>query len=204
MPIGNLTSQLFANVYLDALDHFVKENLRVRHYLRYMDDFLLLVGGRREARERLVAVRTFLTERLRLELNPRRVIIAPIAEPCDLLGYVHHGDGRVRVRHRSVRRLWGGGYPRCSGAPTPVSWAGDKPEPLLRAGSGSPNMSMPSGYRGAFSCSGTSTMSANACWLGSVPTARDRSDYGPTHASLWRRRSAFPAICANLNSEMRR
>ena len=51
-------------------------------------------------------MRAFLTERLRLELNPRRVIVAPIGEPCDLLGWVHHADGRSRVRRRSVRRLW--------------------------------------------------------------------------------------------------
>ena len=106
MPIGNLTSQLFANVYLDALDHFVKEDLRVRHYIRYMDDFLLLACDRCEARRRLQAVRTFLSERLRLELNPRRVVLAPLDEPCDLLGYVQHTGGRTRVRRRSVRRLW--------------------------------------------------------------------------------------------------
>ena len=106
MPIGSLTSQLFANVYLDALDHFVKERLRVRHYLRYMDDFVLLASDRPEARDRLDQVRAFLTEQLRLELNPRRVVLAPIDEPCDLLGYVHHADGRTRVRRRSVRRLW--------------------------------------------------------------------------------------------------
>ena len=106
MPIGSLTSQLFANVYLDALDHFVKERLRVRHYLRYMDDFLLLAADRQEARCCLAAVRAFLTEQLRLELNPRRVSVAPIGEPCDLLGYVHHPGGRVWVRRRSVRRLW--------------------------------------------------------------------------------------------------
>lgn len=106
MPIGSLTSQLFANVYLDALDHDVKERLRVRHYLRYMDDFLLLASDRREAQDLLDIVRAFLGERLRLELNPRRVIVAPIGEPCDLLGYVHHADGRSRVRRRSVRRLW--------------------------------------------------------------------------------------------------
>jgi len=106
MPIGNLTSQVFANVYLDALDHFVKEVLRVRHYIRYMDDFLLLASDRTEARERLAAVRIFLSEHLRLALNPRRIIVAPIDEPCDLVGYVHHSGGRSRVRRRSVRRLW--------------------------------------------------------------------------------------------------
>ncbi len=72
--IGTLTSQLFANGYLDALDHFVKEGLRVGHYLRYMDDFLLLASARREARAHLDAVRRVLAGQLRLELNPRRVV----------------------------------------------------------------------------------------------------------------------------------
>lgn len=106
MPIGNLTSQLFANLYLDPLDHFVKETLRVRHYLRYMDDFVLLLDGRDEARMRLAQVEAFLGERLQLELNPRRVVIAPLSCPRDFLGYVRHPDGRIRVRRRSVRRLW--------------------------------------------------------------------------------------------------
>jgi retron-type reverse transcriptase len=106
MPIGNLTSQLFANVYLDALDHFVKEVMRVRHYLRYMDDFLLLAADRGEARRHLAAVKTFLDPRLHLQLNPRRVVIAPLCDPCDLLGYVEHARGCSRVRRRSVLRLW--------------------------------------------------------------------------------------------------
>ena len=106
MPIGNLTSQLFANVYLDPLDHFVKETLQVRHYIRYMDDFLLLTADRSEGRARLAAVRAFVRDRLRLELNARRVLLAPLECPCDLLGYVHYRDGRSRVRRRSVRRLW--------------------------------------------------------------------------------------------------
>jgi RNA-directed DNA polymerase len=105
MPIGNLTSQLFANLYLDPLDHLVKEELRVRHYLRYMDDFLLLAGDRREGRALRARIEAFLGERLLLRLNPRRVILAPLGAPRDVLGYVRHGDGRVRVRRRSVRRL---------------------------------------------------------------------------------------------------
>jgi hypothetical protein len=106
MPIGNLTSQLFANLYLDPLDHFVKETLRVRHYIRYMDDFLLLADDRRQAREHLRTIRELLRDQLRLELNPRRIAIAPLSCPCDFLGYVHFADGRARVRRRSVRRLW--------------------------------------------------------------------------------------------------
>jgi len=106
MPIGNLTSQMFANLYLDRLDHFVREDLRVRHYLRYMDDFILLVGSRDEAWARLGDIETFVRERLRLRLNPRRVVVAPLASPVDVLGYVQGRDGRLRIRRRSVRRLW--------------------------------------------------------------------------------------------------
>lgn len=106
MPIGNLTSQMFANLYLDPLDHFVKETLLVRHYLRYMDDFILLLDGPHEARVRLAEIEGFLRTRLHLRLNPRRVIVAPVACAQDVLGYVHYPDGRTRIRRRNVRRLW--------------------------------------------------------------------------------------------------
>jgi hypothetical protein len=84
----------------------VREDLRVRHYLRYMDDFVLLLGSREEAWARLAEIETFVRERLRLHLNPRRVVVAPLASPRDVLGYVHQRDGRLRIRRRSVRRLW--------------------------------------------------------------------------------------------------
>ncbi len=106
MPIGNLTSQMFANLYLDLLDHFVREGLRVRHYLRYMDDFVLMVPTREEAWARLREIEGFLRDRLRLRLNPRRVLLAPLRGALDVLGYVHRPGGRLRVRRRSVRRLW--------------------------------------------------------------------------------------------------
>jgi RNA-directed DNA polymerase len=106
MPIGNLTSQMFANLYLDRLDHFVREDLRARHYLRYMDDFVLLLGSRDDAWARLAEIETFVREHLRLRLNPRRVVVAPLASPRDVLGDVHQRDGSLRVRRRSVRRLW--------------------------------------------------------------------------------------------------
>lgn len=105
MPIGNLTSQLFANLYLDPLDHFVKEALRVPHYLRYMDDLVVVVREREEGRARLREISEFLRG-LRLDLNPRRVSLTPLGCPQDVLGYVRHPGGRIRVRRRSVRRLW--------------------------------------------------------------------------------------------------
>jgi retron-type reverse transcriptase len=106
MPIGNLTSQMFANLYLDPLDHFVKETLRVRHYIRYMDDFIVLVDTGDAARGCLQAIEAFVVDRLHLQLNPRRVVIAPLACARDFLGYVHQHGRPVRVRRRSVQRLW--------------------------------------------------------------------------------------------------
>ena len=106
MPIGNLTSQMFANLYLDPFDHFVKETLRVRHYLRYMDDFILLVDGRDAARAALAAIEAFLLTRLRLRLNPSRVVLAPLTCARDVLGYIHRVGGPTRIRRRSVRDLW--------------------------------------------------------------------------------------------------
>ena len=69
LPIGNLTSQHFANYYLGALDHHVKEVLQVRGYLRYMDDFMLFGKTRHEMRRRLADIREFLSNELSLELK---------------------------------------------------------------------------------------------------------------------------------------
>lgn len=69
IPIGNLTSQYFANLYLGTLDHYVKEELQIKGYLRYMDDFVLLADPKEELKECHAKVEKFLRERLRLELN---------------------------------------------------------------------------------------------------------------------------------------
>ncbi|MGQ9591479.1 MAG: reverse transcriptase domain-containing protein [Planctomycetota bacterium] len=98
LPIGNHTSQFFANVYLDALDRYVKRVLGVRHYVRYVDDMLLLSRSREELIAWREAIDRFLREELQLELNRRRSRIAPVSSGIDFLGYVIH------PRHRLVRR----------------------------------------------------------------------------------------------------
>jgi hypothetical protein len=67
---------------------------------------LILADNRQQAREYRAAVGSYLRDRLLLQLNPRRVVMAPLNHPRDVLGYVLHADGRVRVRRRSGRRLW--------------------------------------------------------------------------------------------------
>lgn len=69
IPIGNYTSQYFANIYLNELDHYIKEKLRVKYYIRYMDDFVLLMKNKEEAKAIYKKIDVFLKEKLELELN---------------------------------------------------------------------------------------------------------------------------------------
>lgn len=104
LPIGNLSSQFFANVYLDRLDQFVKRELKCRHYLRYADDFVLLDPDPGRLGEWMGRIEEFLRDRLRLELHPRRVGPAPVSNGVDFLGYVVRHN-YVLVRRRVVNNL---------------------------------------------------------------------------------------------------
>ena len=104
LPIGNLTSQFFANVYLNPLDHFVKHDLRVKGYVRYLDDFLLFGEDRATLRWQGAAVREKLAE-LRLDMHADKYRLVPTRCGVDFAGYVVFADGRVRVRSSSVRRF---------------------------------------------------------------------------------------------------
>ncbi len=97
LPIGNLTSQFFANVYLNELDQFVKHRLKCRHYLRYVDDFVLLHADPAQLRAWEQAIGSFLAERLQLELKGEG-ILRPVTDGADFLGYI------VRPHYRLVRR----------------------------------------------------------------------------------------------------
>ncbi|MFA5714532.1 MAG: reverse transcriptase/maturase family protein [Candidatus Paceibacterota bacterium] len=103
IPIGNLTSQLFANIYLSRLDYFAKNLLREKMYLRYMDDFLFL-GGKH--RMRVVAKKSshFLFKELKLEINSKKSNVFPAKKGIDFLGYVvfeHH----ILLRKSTVKRF---------------------------------------------------------------------------------------------------
>lgn len=100
LPIGNLTSQFFANVYLNELDQFIKHDLKCRHYLRYVDDFILLADDKAmllQWRERIVG---FLTTRLQLRL---KALAQPqsVYQGADFLGYIIRPDYRL-VRRRVI------------------------------------------------------------------------------------------------------
>ena len=96
LPIGNLTSQFFANVYLNALDQFVKHVLKCKHYARYVDDFVLLAADAETLRDWHRQIGEFLHQKLALTLRADAVL-APVAHGADFLGY------RVRSSHVLVR-----------------------------------------------------------------------------------------------------
>ena len=103
LPIGNLTSQFFANVLLDPIDHFIKEDLRVPGYVRYADD-LLLFGDDNQS---LWEWHRSLCERLalsRLKLHPKKTQLRPSRMPLKFLGVVLTHDGR-RLQQTSLARF---------------------------------------------------------------------------------------------------
>lgn len=107
IPIGNLTSQFFANVYLDDFDHYVKEELKVKAYLRYVDDMVLLSNDKAQLAEWRESCRNRLASE-RLTLHPHKAHISPVKLGVDLLGYRVFPDHR-RLRndngHRFIRKL---------------------------------------------------------------------------------------------------
>lgn len=101
LPIGNLSSQFFANVYLDALDQHVKHRLRAPHYVRYVDDFVLLHTSPQWLSAALADVDAFLPERLHARLNPRKTVLQPIDRGIDFVGQLIKPWCR-RTRPRTV------------------------------------------------------------------------------------------------------
>lgn len=104
LPLGNLTSQLLVNVYLNEFDQFIKHRLKIKYYLRYADDFVILSSDRDELATLRPRLEQFLRAKLRLELHPSKVFIKAIAGGVDFLGWVQFYDHRV-LRTKTKRRM---------------------------------------------------------------------------------------------------
>ena len=103
LPIGNLTSQFFGNVYLDGMDHYIKEVLRAKGYVRYVDDFALFHDDPAVLEEWRQQIAQYLAGR-RLSQHPRKTMILPTAEGTEFLGYVLL-PGHRRLPEANVRRF---------------------------------------------------------------------------------------------------
>ncbi len=109
LPLGNVTSQLFANVYLNKLDQFAKHILKANHYFRYCDDFVIVHKDRTFLEKMIPRIQSFLKERLAIELHPNKVGIRKVDQGIDFLGYVTLSYGvnvlRTSTKHRVMRKV---------------------------------------------------------------------------------------------------
>lgn len=103
MPIGNLTSQLFANIYLNELDQYCKHRLKIHYYIRYMDDVIILGQDKETLHRWKAAVETFLQEELALDLNSK-TSIRPVRQGVEFVG-VRIWPTHMKLRKSTVRRI---------------------------------------------------------------------------------------------------
>jgi len=105
LPLGNLTSQLFVNIYMNKFDQFIKHKLKAKYYIRYADDFVVFSDDKSWLEELLPKIGDFLSEQLKLNIHPDKVFIKTLASGVDFLGWVHFPDHRV-LRTTTKRRMF--------------------------------------------------------------------------------------------------
>jgi RNA-directed DNA polymerase len=108
LPLGNLTSQLLVNIYMNEFDQFMKHKLKVKYYIRYADDFVIFSRNKEYLKNLIPVTQTFLREKLRLQLHPKKISIRTIASGADYLGWVHFPNHRILrtvTKRRMVQRI---------------------------------------------------------------------------------------------------
>ena len=116
LPLGNLTSQLLVNVYMNEFDQFAKRELKAKYYIRYADDFVILSEDRKQLEEIVPLIAQFLERTLKLSLHPDKLYIKTLASGLDFLGWVHFPHRRV-LRTSTKKRM----FRNISEASTPES-----------------------------------------------------------------------------------
>ena len=104
LPLGNLTSQLLVNIYMNEFDQFVKHKLKIKYYIRYADDFVLLPDNKEDLKSVLPKINDYLENNLKLSLHPDKVFIKALSSGVDFLGWVHFPAHRV-LRTVTKRRM---------------------------------------------------------------------------------------------------
>jgi len=104
LPLGNLTSQLFSNIYMNRFDQIMKHNLKVEYYIRYADDFIILSHDKSWLEELLPKIGDTLIEHLHLELHPDKILLRTLSSGVDFLGWVNFPNFRV-LRASTKRRM---------------------------------------------------------------------------------------------------
>jgi len=108
IPLGNLTSQIFANIYMDKLDQFIKHELKIKYYLRYADDFIILDKNRTYLCQCISTLKQFLSKSLKLELHPKKIILKKFSWGIDFCGYTvlpHYILPRTKTKRRILKKV---------------------------------------------------------------------------------------------------
>ena len=105
MPLGNLTSQFFANIYLNELDQFVKHKLKVKYYIRYVDDFVILHKSKEQLEKWKIKINDFLIKELKLELHPDKSKITFLSRGIDFVGFRNFYYFKL-LRKRNIENMF--------------------------------------------------------------------------------------------------
>lgn len=105
LPLGNLTSQLFSNVYMDVFDQWVKHDLKIKYYIRYADDFVFLSDDKKYLENIIVKIQEFLQNNLKLSLHPDKLFLKTISSGVDFLGWVNFSNHRI-LRTKTKQRMF--------------------------------------------------------------------------------------------------
>jgi len=114
LPLGNLTSQLLVNIYMNEFDQFVKHKLKTKHYIRYADDFVLFSDNKKRLEDKIEPIKYFLKNKLKLEIHEDKIQIKTLSSGVDFLGWVHFSDHRV-LRTKTKKRM----FKRMAASPFP-------------------------------------------------------------------------------------
>jgi hypothetical protein len=105
LPLGNITSQLFANIYLNELDKFIKHRLKIKYYIRYCDDFVIPSDSEKYLKRLIFKINGFLKEKLKLSLHSDKISIRKYHQGVDFLGYVSFPFHRI-LRTKTKKRMF--------------------------------------------------------------------------------------------------
>ncbi|MFA6463545.1 MAG: reverse transcriptase/maturase family protein [Candidatus Paceibacterota bacterium] len=105
LPLGNLTSQILVNIYMNEFDQWMKHEMKIKYYIRYADDFVVLYTDKRFLEDLIPKISEFLDTRLKLSMHPNKMFIKTLASGVDFLGWVHFPEHRV-LRTATKKRMF--------------------------------------------------------------------------------------------------
>lgn len=106
IPLGNLTSQIFSNIYLNEFDQFMKHTMKIKYYLRYADDFVIISKETRLLYQCINTSQQFLENSLKLQLHPNKIVLRRLEWGIDFLGYIILPNGVILPRTKTKKRMF--------------------------------------------------------------------------------------------------